>query len=281
MRRITFAFRVFGMSPTKMISRGASALPRSHETLSFNSAARVLSPFASFFKTQKQTNANKCDLLDSYCERCGRRYGARGDGFFASRHRRKCAHSNRVAASAVSFSSLRRQLSRSHKHRVCDARDERRSRSDRFGLWHGERNFLCRLFCAANSRRAIGRALEREVATRDHIDYVGRINNSDRFCPHSAAALRRAFLARRGRGGVLSRSHCLSFSLVHLSGPSQSRGAVYVRHSDWLYHRWADCWRNPGCPLAWPFRLAVAFLAGRRARDLTWNRDTVRTAGSA
>ncbi len=57
-RRITFAFRVFGMSPTKMISRGASALPRSRATFFFNSAASATSPFASFFKTQKQTSAS-------------------------------------------------------------------------------------------------------------------------------------------------------------------------------------------------------------------------------
>jgi hypothetical protein len=35
MRRITFAFRVFGMSPTKITSRGASALPRSRATFFF------------------------------------------------------------------------------------------------------------------------------------------------------------------------------------------------------------------------------------------------------
>src|SRR5437016_10691176 len=58
MRRITFAFRVFGMSPTKITSRGASALPRSRATFSFNSAASAIRPlpdqFGSFFKTQKQ-----------------------------------------------------------------------------------------------------------------------------------------------------------------------------------------------------------------------------------
>src|SRR6266480_6053393 len=57
-RRITFAFRVFGMSPTKITSRGAKALPRSCATLFFNSVARALSPLAFFFNTQKQTNAS-------------------------------------------------------------------------------------------------------------------------------------------------------------------------------------------------------------------------------
>src|SRR4029077_19972387 len=58
------------------------------------------------------------------CERFERRYDARNDGFFASKRRRKCAQSNRVAASAVSVSALRRELPRSHKHRVCDAWNE-------------------------------------------------------------------------------------------------------------------------------------------------------------
>src|SRR5215208_4885651 len=56
-RRITFAFRVLGMSATKTTSRGARALPRSRPTFFFNSPARARSPSAPFFKTQKQTNA--------------------------------------------------------------------------------------------------------------------------------------------------------------------------------------------------------------------------------
>src|SRR5436309_2790975 len=50
------------MSATKSTSRGASALPRSRATLSFNSAASAIRPlpdqFASFFKMQKQTSAS-------------------------------------------------------------------------------------------------------------------------------------------------------------------------------------------------------------------------------
>src|SRR5437764_5117988 len=57
-RRITFAFRVFGMSSTKITSRGASALPRSRATVVFNSSARPESALASFFNTQKQTSAS-------------------------------------------------------------------------------------------------------------------------------------------------------------------------------------------------------------------------------
>ena len=80
------------------------------------------------------------------CERFERRYAARNDGFFASRRRRKCAQSNRVAASAVSVSALRRELPRSHKHRVCDAWNERRPGFKRFSVWHGQRNFFIGYF---------------------------------------------------------------------------------------------------------------------------------------
>ena len=214
------------------------------------------------------------------CERFERRYAARDDGFFASRRRRKCAQSNRVAASAVSVSALRRELPRSHKHRLRDARDERRSRSKRFGLWHGQRNFLYRLFCAANSRRAIGRALEREAATRDHIDYVGRINNSDRFRPHSASALRRAFLARRGRGGIFSRRNRLSIALVHLPGPRQSDCTFHVGDSDRLYSRRTAGWRDPRDQLVGNTWLALVVFARRFAGDFAWNRHAIRTARS-
>src|SRR6476646_4327867 len=124
------------------------------------------------------------------CERFERRYDARNDGFFASRRRRKCAQSNRVAASAVSVSALRRELHRSHKHRVCDAWNERRPGFKRFSVWHGQRNFFYWIFCAANSRGAIGRALEREVATRAYTDHLGRTDDTHRVCPYSASALR-------------------------------------------------------------------------------------------
>ena len=129
--RITFAFRVFGMSPTKITS-----------------AARALC-----------RDGRRTRFLN--CERFERRYAARNDGFFASRRRRKCAQSNRVAASAVSVSPLRRELPRSHKHRVCDAWNERRPGFKRFSVWHGQRNFFYWIFCAANSRGAAGGTLER------------------------------------------------------------------------------------------------------------------------
>src|SRR4051794_18174275 len=138
------------------------------------------------------------------CERFERRYAARNDGFFASRRRRKCAQSNRVAASAASVSALRRELPRSHKHRLRGARDERRSRPDRFGLRHGEWNFFHRLFRAANPGGGFGRTLEREAATRVYTDYVGCINNSNRFRPYAASALRRAIFIGRGRSGIFS-----------------------------------------------------------------------------
>src|SRR6059058_5033215 len=117
---------------------------------------------------------NKCDLLDSYCER---RYAARSDGVLAIKSWGKCAHSNCVASPAVSFSSLRRQLSRSHQHRLRDARDEKRSRPDRFGLRHSKWNFFHRLFRTPNPGGGFGRTLERAAATLAYVDYVGRINN--------------------------------------------------------------------------------------------------------
>src|SRR5262245_54675357 len=104
------------------------------------------------------------------CERFGRRYAARSDGLLATKSWRKCAHSNRVAASAVSVSALRRELPRSHKHRVCDARDERRPGFKRFSVWHSERNFFYWIFCSANSRGVVGGALERRSSPRDNAD---------------------------------------------------------------------------------------------------------------
>ena len=123
-----------------------------------------------------------------------------------NRRRRKCAHSHRGAAPAVSVSPLRRELSRSHEHRLRDARDERRSGSDRFGLRHGERNFLHRIFRAANSRGAAGGTLERKASARDNAYHLGRTDNAHRFRAHSDGTLRRAIFTRRSRGGVFSRA---------------------------------------------------------------------------
>ncbi len=115
------------------------------------------------------------------CERFERRYDARNDGFFASRRRRKCAQSNRVAASAVSVSALRRELPRSHKHRVCDAWNERRPGFKRFRVWHGQRNFFHWIFCAANSRGAAGGTLERQTSPRDNADNLGALTTLTGF----------------------------------------------------------------------------------------------------
>ena len=130
---------------------------------------------------------------DSHCEHYGPRIILRAlHGFPANRRWGKCAHSHRGAAAAVSFSPLRRELSRSHEHRLRDARDERRPGSDRFGVWHGERNFLHRIFRAANSRGAAGGTLEREAPARDNAHHLGRTHNAHRFRAHSAGTLRRA-----------------------------------------------------------------------------------------
>src|SRR5437762_10038593 len=131
MRRMTLAFRILGMSPTNKLrwERGLWQVWRRTRFLN--------------------------------CERFERRYAARDDGFFARKRRRKCAQSNRLAASAVSVSALRRELPRSHKHRVCDAWNERRLGFKRFSVWHGQRNFFYWIFCAANSRGAAGGTLER------------------------------------------------------------------------------------------------------------------------
>src|SRR6266481_2484411 len=248
---MTLEFRVLGMSPTNKTSFGASALP---------------SWAANGFLN---------------CERFERRYAARNDGFFASRRRRKCAQSNRVAASAVSVSALRRELPRSHKHRVCDAWNERRPGFKRFSVWHGQRNFFCWIFCAANSRGAAGGTLEREAATRAYTDHLGRTDDTHRVCPYSASALRRAIFIGRGRSRLFPRCDCLSFALVRLSGSGQGGGAVYVGYSHRLHSRRASCRHDPACSLARHCRMAMALPAGRLARDLTWNRDTVRAAGSA
>src|SRR5436853_4809895 len=113
-------------------------------------------------------------------------YAVRSHGFRGDRGWGECAHSNRDSAIAVSFSPLRRELSRSHEYRLRDAGDERRPRSERLGLRHRERNFLHWIFRAPNSRGATGRAVERAALTRAHPDYLGRTHNPDRVCPHSA-----------------------------------------------------------------------------------------------
>src|SRR5256885_17195036 len=63
-------------------------------------------------------------------------YAVRSHGFRGDRGWGECAHSNRDSAIAVSFSSLRRELSRPHEHRVCDVGDERRPRPERLSIWH-------------------------------------------------------------------------------------------------------------------------------------------------
>src|SRR2546423_11102575 len=87
-----------------------------------------------------------------------RRYAARSHGFLARRRWIKCAQPDCMATPAVSFSPLRRELSRSHEYRLRahHAPNEDRPRSDRFGLWHGERDFFYRLFRATDSRGAVG-----------------------------------------------------------------------------------------------------------------------------
>src|SRR5438874_87298 len=214
------------------------------------------------------------------CERFERRYDARNDGFFASRRWRKCAQSNRVAASAVSVSALRRELPRSHKHRVCDAWNERRPRPDRFGLRHGEWNFFYWIFCAANSRGAAGRTLEREAATRAYTDHLGRADDTHRVCPYSASALRRAIFTGRGRSGIFSRRNRLSIALVHLSGPRQSDCTFYVGDSDRLYSRRTARWRDPRDQLVGNTWLALVVFARRCAGGSAWNRHAIRTARS-
>jgi len=207
-------------------------------------------------------------------------YSARTHGFPANRRRGKCAHSNRRAASAVSFSPLRRELSRPDEYRVCDARDERRPGSERSGVWQGKRNFLYRLSRAANSRGVAGGTLERKAPAGNNPDHVGRTNNTHRFCAHSAGALRRAFPAWRGRGRVLSRRHfifptgsfirtvprrwrglCPPFRLpIFLGGPLPAESGYSLARPSWM---------------------AMALLTGRRARDRTRNRDAVRAARPA
>ncbi len=107
---------------------------------------------------------------------------------------------------------------------------------------------------------------------RDNADNLGRTHNTHWFCPHAAGALRRAFPARRSRGRLFPRCDRLSFALVRLSGSGQGGGAVYVCYSHCLHSRRTSCWHDPAGSLARHCRMAMALPAGRRARDLTWNR---------
>src|SRR5207248_10135601 len=136
------------------------------------------------------------------------------------------------------------------------------------------------LLRAPNPGGGFGRTVEREAATRDHIDYVGRINNSDRFRPHSASALRRAIFIGRGRSGIFSRRNRLSIALVHLSGPRQSDCTFYVGDSDRLYSRRTARWRDPRDQLVGNTWLALVVFARWCAGGFAWNRHAIRTAQS-
>src|SRR5439155_22666818 len=72
--------------------------------------------------------------------------------------------------------------------------------------------------------------------------HMGCPHNAHRFCAHSGRTLRSAFPPRRGGGGFFPRRHCLSFPLVHLSGPGQGGRPVLVGYSDRLYSWWCS-WR--------------------------------------
>jgi hypothetical protein len=82
MRRIIFAFRVFGMSSMKITSRGASALPRSRATFSFNSAASAIWPlpdqFGSFFQNAKTNERFALDGIGD-TDSCGFTHGRMRD----------------------------------------------------------------------------------------------------------------------------------------------------------------------------------------------------------
>ena len=100
-----------------------------------------------------------------------------------------------------------------------DARDERRSRPDRFRLRHRERNFFHWIFRAANSGSVVGRTLERATIAALTLITWGALTTLTGFVHTRASTLRRAFSARRGRGGIFSWCNRLSLALVHLPRP--------------------------------------------------------------
>ena len=120
-----------------------------------------------------------------------------------------------------------------------------------------------------------------QASARDHADHVGRTDNAHRFCAHAAGTLRRAIFVRRSRGRVLSRRNCLSFALVHLSGPRQSDGAIHGRDSNWIHDRRTDRRRDSRRALVRYRRVALAFSAGRHPCHCSGNRGAVRLAGLA
>src|SRR5215471_4132231 len=106
---------------------------------------------------------------------------ARVHGLYANRNRGKCAHSGCVAIAAVPIPPLRRKLSRPHEHRLRDARHERRSRPDRFGVRHCERDFFYWLLRAANSGGVVGRTLERAAIAHVNSDNLGALTTLTGF----------------------------------------------------------------------------------------------------
>src|SRR5947209_19252748 len=105
---------------------------------------------------------------------------APADGVYATTNRGKRPQSNRLATAAFSVPALRRQLSGSHEHRLRDARNERRSGPERFGIRQRQRNFFDWIFRASDSRRVAGGTVERAAIARANFDYVGASHGLDR-----------------------------------------------------------------------------------------------------
>src|SRR5205814_8022931 len=133
----------------------------------------------------------------------------------------------------------------------------------------------------ANSRRAVGGTVERKAPVGHNPDYVGCTHNPDRFCAHTARAIRRALSIGGGGSGILPRRHRLSFALVHLSGPGQGAWAVYVRYSDGLYFRRSTRRLHLGSSVARHSWMAMAFPSGRRTSNYPGNSDAVPASRSA
>jgi len=191
------------------------------------------------------------------------------------------AQSNRVAASAVSVSALRRELPRSHKHRVCDAWNERRPGFKRFSVWHGQWNFFIGYFALQIPGALLVERWSARLLLATTLIIWGALTTLTGFVRTPLELYGARFLLGAAEAGffpgvIVYLSHWFVYQdrakavarfmsaipIAYILGGPLAGMILRVHWLDTAGWRWL-------------------FLPGRRARDLTWNRDTVRAAESA
>src|ERR1019366_8351291 len=222
-------------------------------------------------------------LIHSACRMRGFWGPLNGNRYLTSRRARRCntggphPSPDRVAAAAVSFRPVHRQLSGSHQRRVCGDRNVSRPGVQRPRVWPGRGRVLYRLPGAADSGVAAGGELER---AENDLGVDGGLGISDGAYGDGAyadAALPGAILTGAGGGELFSGGDGLCESLVHPErqgeGGEQLHGGDSAVVDDWVAVGGMDC----RAPLAGVRGLAVAVCAGGNAGSGT-GRDRVSLA---